>query len=77
MIKIKYDEYLKLVESGATTHLHGVKSNRARTIKYNGEIFSAELFYNTHGYDWRAYPNGAEWYYRSESGQQLTVSRRK
>lgn len=76
MIKINHEMYRELVKSGATTHFANNKSNRAETIKVGDEIYSADLFYNEHHYNWIQYPNGQEWYYRSESGQELKVVRR-
>lgn len=77
MIEINYKEYRELVESGATTHLHNIKSNRAETINYDGEIYSAELFSKEHHYNWRAFPNGREWYYRAESGKEIKIVDRR
>ena len=76
MITIKYRDYKRLVEKGATKHLYNNKSDRAATIMYEGEIYSHELFANEHGWNWKQFAWGQEWYYKSESGKELLVEMR-
>ena len=76
MITINYYEYKKLRENGATTHLYNNKSDRAETINYEGEIYSLDLFVREHGWNWKQFAWGQEWYYKSESGKELLVEMR-
>ena len=76
MITIKYRDYKRLVENGATKHLYNNKSDRAETIIYDGEIYSHELFANEYGWNGKQFAWGQEWYYKSESGKELLVEMR-
>ena len=71
--RITFAQYKELVKQGKTTHLHNVQSNRAKSIEFNGRIYTDDKHAELYRYDWQSTASGSIWFYADEDGNVLEV----